>query len=299
MGHHLTERHHQGISGQLIRPKPSPSNDNARRDRMSVASWRTAQLLLPRSCVTRRDGFRTLRGSPRRYPASRLRGHRVRRSGRAYSNINGRTRLALGRVAQNSRRLVSATHCVRWTRHAGYRRGLTALNDPTGAQAATSLANSYAQSAIDSAVSVYNINLSNVSNADPNQTGITFNPTLENNGQSSLDRQDTPNKVYPSVGPSAFESPGWLGSTIGHEVEAHGDQARTGTWNTDKDSAGSLLNEAQAWYYEVENSSRFGLTPDEVTRIWNGYQEQYTQLVGIDALYGPRLNQRNFSPIGP
>jgi len=35
-----------------------------------------------------------------------------------------RTRLALRRVAQNSRRLVSPTHCVRWTRHAGYRRGL-------------------------------------------------------------------------------------------------------------------------------------------------------------------------------
>ena len=35
-----------------------------------------------------------------------------------------RTRLALRRVAQNSRRVVSPTHCFRWTRHAGYRRGL-------------------------------------------------------------------------------------------------------------------------------------------------------------------------------
>jgi hypothetical protein len=27
--HYLTERHHQGIGSQIIRPKPSPSNDNA------------------------------------------------------------------------------------------------------------------------------------------------------------------------------------------------------------------------------------------------------------------------------
>ena len=29
MGHYLTERYHQGIGGQIIRPRASPSNDNA------------------------------------------------------------------------------------------------------------------------------------------------------------------------------------------------------------------------------------------------------------------------------
>jgi hypothetical protein len=29
MRHYLTERHHQGIGSRLIRPRPSPSNDNA------------------------------------------------------------------------------------------------------------------------------------------------------------------------------------------------------------------------------------------------------------------------------
>jgi putative transposase len=29
LGHYLTERYHQGIGSQIIRPKPSPSNDNA------------------------------------------------------------------------------------------------------------------------------------------------------------------------------------------------------------------------------------------------------------------------------
>jgi transposase len=35
-----------------------------------------------------------------------------------------RTRLALRQVAQNARRRVSPNHCLQWTRHAGYRRGL-------------------------------------------------------------------------------------------------------------------------------------------------------------------------------
>ncbi len=29
MGHYLTERYHQGIGSQIVRPKPWPSNDNA------------------------------------------------------------------------------------------------------------------------------------------------------------------------------------------------------------------------------------------------------------------------------
>jgi putative transposase len=32
VAHYLTERHHQGIGNQIIKPKPSPSNDNAMLD---------------------------------------------------------------------------------------------------------------------------------------------------------------------------------------------------------------------------------------------------------------------------
>jgi putative transposase len=32
VAHYLTERHHQGIGSQIIRPKASPSNDNATLD---------------------------------------------------------------------------------------------------------------------------------------------------------------------------------------------------------------------------------------------------------------------------
>jgi hypothetical protein len=31
MGHYLAERYHQGIGGRIIKPKASPSNDNATR----------------------------------------------------------------------------------------------------------------------------------------------------------------------------------------------------------------------------------------------------------------------------
>jgi Integrase core domain len=32
VAHYLTERHHQGIGSQIIKPQPSPSNDNASLD---------------------------------------------------------------------------------------------------------------------------------------------------------------------------------------------------------------------------------------------------------------------------
>jgi hypothetical protein len=38
MGHYLTERHHQGIGSQIIRPKPSASNDNATLDAIACRS---------------------------------------------------------------------------------------------------------------------------------------------------------------------------------------------------------------------------------------------------------------------
>jgi putative transposase len=38
MGHYLTERHHQGIGSQIIRPKAPPSNDNAKLDAIRCQS---------------------------------------------------------------------------------------------------------------------------------------------------------------------------------------------------------------------------------------------------------------------
>jgi putative transposase len=38
VGHYLTERHHQGIGSQIIRPTPSPSNDNATLDSIACRS---------------------------------------------------------------------------------------------------------------------------------------------------------------------------------------------------------------------------------------------------------------------
>jgi RHS repeat-associated protein len=109
----------------------------------------------------------------------------------------------------------------------------SAFGDTARAQAASGLAEAYANNAIDWAVITYRINLSNVSRPLPDQTGITFNPNLGQPGLSGLDAQVTPNQVFTQIGPPAFESPGWLGSSIAHEVESHGDQVRFGTWFAD------------------------------------------------------------------
>src|ERR1017187_8283595 len=55
---YLTERHHQGIGGQIIQPKPSPSNDNATLDAIARRP-RLGGLLhyLPRSGMSRNDAF--------------------------------------------------------------------------------------------------------------------------------------------------------------------------------------------------------------------------------------------------
>jgi hypothetical protein len=169
------------------------------------------------------------------------------------------------------------------------------FGDTAAAQNASNRATVYANNAIDWAVSAYHIDLSNVSRPDPNGNGITFNPNLQQPGLSSLDSQVTPNKIFAYIGPAAFESTGWLGSSIAHEAEAHGNQARTGTWYTD--TTGSTLNEAQAWFYEYTQRGRFGISRDESSRIYNYYLGLYTDLVGIDPLYGRRLNQGNFSPL--
>jgi len=38
IGHYLTERYHQGIGSQIIKPTPSPSNDNAKLDAIARRS---------------------------------------------------------------------------------------------------------------------------------------------------------------------------------------------------------------------------------------------------------------------
>jgi len=75
VGHHVTERYHQGGGSQIIRPSVPPSNDNAELGRIArrFTPRRTAQLLLP-DCRLTSGGeipditsFRTGRGrAPRR-----------------------------------------------------------------------------------------------------------------------------------------------------------------------------------------------------------------------------------------
>jgi hypothetical protein len=62
MGHYLTERQHQGISSQIIRPEPSLGNDNAPLGAIGRRSCLGGLLnyysyYSPRGCVTCRRRF--------------------------------------------------------------------------------------------------------------------------------------------------------------------------------------------------------------------------------------------------
>jgi RHS repeat-associated protein len=129
----------------------------------------------------------------------------------------------------------------------------------------------YRQAAIDKAIEVYGIETA-LTNS------IKYDPFLSEVGR--YDRGDV------RIGPQAFNSPGYLGSSIAHEAEVHGHQyfeereARYGT-------GGRFLNEAEAYQYEVINAQRFGLNPYEVRELnksalsnaWDAAHSGYSQQV--------------------
>ena len=77
------------------------------------------------------------------------------------------------------------------------------------------------------------------------------------------------------IGPAAFRrTPGWLASTIGHEVEIHvNQQAMKGRWWTD--TQGTAIQEVQAYQYEIRSALRFGVSVSEYQLIRTGYMPHY------------------------
>jgi hypothetical protein len=85
---------------------------------------------------------------------------------------------------------------------------------------------------------------------------IKYDPTLEGNGRTKEDRSV-------KIGKPAFSSPGWLASTIGHEV-IHTRQAKD-RWYGGK--VGTNLNEVECYDWEIRNSSKHGLTGSEIKKL--------------------------------
>jgi hypothetical protein len=66
------------------------------------------------------------------------------------------------------------------------------------------------------------------------------------------------------IGESAFTTPGWLGSTIGHE-NVHLQQALDGTFTNVE--PGSSQNEVDAYNWELSNADHFWLTDSEIAKL--------------------------------
>ena len=117
------------------------------------------------------------------------------------------------------------------------------------------------QKAIDESIKHYGINMDGVKS-------VKYDPSLAGDGITSKSGHVT-------IGRAAFtRSVGWLGSTLGHEIEVHFQaQAQKGNWWTDEQ--GTAIQEVQAYDYELQNAARFGLNISEINAINGIYKPPY------------------------
>lgn len=107
------------------------------------------------------------------------------------------------------------------------------------------------QGAIQEAIKQYGVDTSAM------KGGPTYSAELEIDGKTHQDGTV-------QIGDSAFNSPGWLASTISHE-NLHAQQLKDGRWYTDE--TGTALNEVEAYDHELANAEKFGLSGAEVEAV--------------------------------
>lgn len=121
------------------------------------------------------------------------------------------------------------------------------------------------QKAIDKAIELYDIDMTGIQS-------VKYDPNLDDNGVTSKSGNVR-------IGKAAFTtaSPGWLGSTLGHEIEVHiQQQALKGNWWTDEQ--GTLMQEVQAYDYEIANAKRYGLSEQEINELKFARRDYYRDL---------------------
>lgn len=118
------------------------------------------------------------------------------------------------------------------------------------------------QGAIDLAIELHGLDVSAAKGA------ITYDSDVDEDGATNADGTV-------KIGTEAFSSPGWLASSIGHEV-LHAEQARDGRWNNSKQ--GVAMNEVEAYDWEIRNADRFGLTDTEKATINRRRDTKYSRL---------------------
>jgi hypothetical protein len=100
----------------------------------------------------------------------------------------------------------------------------------------------------------------------------TYDPDSGGDGESGIDGK----KVKVTLGRGAFSSPGWLASTKLHEIVAHGGQAAGGTWYDD--AKGTEINEVEAYDAELADSTKNGLSREEIDELLKRRKEHYDNL---------------------
>ncbi len=115
------------------------------------------------------------------------------------------------------------------------------------------------QAAIQRAIDAYAIDVSKIG------CGVSYSPHGDMREREAATFLDQDGTVRVEIGDLAFGSAAELGSTIGHEVEVHVNrQIAKGVHYPMSDEQGWLIQELEAYDYELANKDRYGLSADEV-----------------------------------
>jgi hypothetical protein len=139
---------------------------------------------------------------------------------------------------------------------------LASTSDAARARALRARVARLKQSAITHAIVVFDIDVGGVA------TGVIYSPhgaMRDREGATIVDRDGT---VRVQVGDAAFRSAGWLGSTIAHEVEVHVNrQIAKGMCYQPSDRDGTLIQEVEAYDFELVNHQRFGIDAPDLRQL--------------------------------
>lgn len=157
------------------------------------------------------------------------------------------------------------------------------------------------QESVDVAMAAFGVDLGG------NVNSPIFDGSLSDRGLTAGGTLDVRRSIW--VGPAAFLSWGVLGSTLGHEIEIHGqqsflailamdgvadvrrglsalvseEQALAGTAKESEEALwGTWRAERTAYLYEISSANRYGLTPEEVKSI-RQVMEYYYPAVSVKA----------------
>ncbi len=129
------------------------------------------------------------------------------------------------------------------------------------------------QAAIQRAIDIYRIDVTHV------PFGVIYSPhgnMRDREGATFLDQDGI---VRVEIGDEAFANASRLGSTIAHEVEVHVNrQIANGIHDPPNDEQGTLIQEVEAYDYELLNKDRFGLSVDELKLLKQRRASYYRRL---------------------